>query len=396
MHIDFVDQEKKGNPTTTDVDIINSSTFSTVSVIRKKTVLFLVNRDIVIYNFRQEIVERLIADGHQVHISSPYGERIDDLVKIGAVFHDIDIQQRKMNPLEEFQLIKAYQKLMEEVRPDIVFGFTIKPNTYGAIAARKYHIPFVANITGLGTALENPGIVQKVLVCLYKYSFRDVRRVFFQNTANRDFFLWNHIRVNDYAYLPGSGVNLDRFPFCEYPRGKVIRFAFVSRILKEKGSEIYLQAARKIKKRHRNVEFHICGFLESDYDGELEAYQKAGDIIYHGMIRDVASFMKEMHCIVLPSYYPEGISNVLLEACAIGRPIITTDRAGCREVVDDGVNGYMIPQRNTEALIEALEMFLKLSPEDRQRMGLNARRKVEQEYDRRVVVEAYVREVEQS
>lgn len=396
MYKDYVDQEKNGNPTISDVGIISVSTFPTVSVIRKKTVLFLVNRDIVIYNFRQEIVERLIADGHEVHISSPYGERIDDLVKIGAVFHDIDIQQRKMNPIEEIHLMAAYKKLMEEVRPDIVFGFTIKPNTYGAIAARKYHIPFVANITGLGTAVENPGIVQKALVWLYKYSFRDVRRVFFQNTANRDFFLWNHIRVNDYAYLPGSGVNLDRFPLCEYPKGNVIKFAFVSRILKEKGSEIFFQAARVIRKRHRNVEFHVCGFLESDYDGELETYQKAGDIIYHGLIRNVASFMEEMHCIVLPSYYPEGISNVLLEACAIGRPIITTDRAGCREVVEDGLNGYMIPQRDTEALIEALETFLKLSSDDKQRMGLNARHKVEREYDRQVVVEAYVREVEKS
>ena len=371
-------------------------TFPDVSVIRKRTVLFLVNRDIVIYNFRQEIVERLIADGHEVHISSPYGERIDDLVRIGAVFHDIEIQQRKMNPIQEIRLIEAYKKLMEEVKPDIVFGFTIKPNTYGAIAARKYHIPFVANITGLGTAVENPGIVQKALVCLYKYSFRDVRRVFFQNTANRDFFLWNHIRVNDYAYLPGSGVNLERFPLCEYPKGQGIRFAFVSRILKEKGIEVFLEAAREIRKRHRDVEFHVCGFLESDYDGALEEYRISGDIIYHGLIRDVASFMKEMHCIVLPSFYPEGISNVLLEACAIGRPIITTDRAGCREVVEDGVNGFMIPQRNTEALVEALERFLKLSAADKQRMGLNARHKVEREYDRQVVVEAYVREVEMS
>lgn len=379
-----------------DVDIVKAPTFPEAETVGKKTVLFLVNRDIVIYNFRQEIVERLIADGHEVHISSPYGERIDDLVRIGAVFHDIQIQQRKMNWIDEIRLISDYKKLMEEVRPDIVFGFTIKPNTYGAIAARRYNIPFVANITGLGTAVEKPGIVQRILVCLYKYSFRDVRRVFFQNTSNRDFFIWNHIRMKDYALLPGSGVNLRRFPYCRYPEGDVVKFAFVSRILKEKGSEIFLQAAREIRKRYDNVEFHICGFRESDYDGALEEYEESGDVLYHGLIRDVASFMKDMHCIVLPSYYPEGVSNVLLEACATGRPIITTDRPGCREVVDDGANGFMIPQKDTGALVMALERFLRLSWEEKRMMGMKARRKVELEYDRQIVVEAYVREVEKT
>ena len=396
MHEIDIDQKIIDNPNTVNVDIADVSASADGRRKRKKTVLFLVNRDIVIYNFRREIVERLIADGHEVHISSPYGERIDDLVEIGAVFHNIRIQQRKMNPMEEFRLISEYKKLMEQVRPDIVFGFTIKPNTYGAIAARKYQIPFIANITGLGTAVENPGMVQKLLVCLYKYSFRDVRRVFFQNTSNRDFFLWNHIRVNDYSFLPGSGVNLDRFSLCEYPKGDMIKFAFVSRILKEKGSEIYLEAAREIRKRHRNVEFHMCGFRESDYDGALMKYQEAGDVIYHGLIRDVSSFMKDMHCIVLPSYYPEGISNVLLEACATGRPIITTDRPGCREVVEDGINGFMIAQKDTDALVQAIEEFIRLSWQDKRRMGLNARRKVEREYDRQLVVDAYVREVEKS
>ena len=396
MHEIDIDQKIIDNPNTVNVDIADVSASADGRRKRKKTVLFLVNRDIVIYNFRREIVERLIADGHEVHISSPYGERIDDLVEIGAVFHNIRIQQRKMNPMEEFRLISEYKKLMEQVRPDIVFGFTIKPNTYGAIAARKYQIPFIANITGLGTAVENPGMVQKLLVCLYKYSFRDVRRVFFQNTSNRDFFLWNHIRVNDYSFLPGSGVNLDRFSLCEYPKGDMIKFAFVSRILKEKGSEIYLEAAREIRKRHRNVEFHMCGFRESDYDGALMKYQEAGDVIYHGLIRDVSSFMKDMHCIVLPSYYPEGISNVLLEACATGRPIITTDRPGCREVVEDGINGFMIAQKDTDALVQAIEEFIRLSWQDKRRMGLNARRKVEREYDLQVVVDAYVREVEKS
>ena len=331
----------------------------------KKKILFLVNHDVVIYNFRLEIVERFIADGHEVHISSPYGERIDDLVALGAIFHELEMDRHGMNPKEEIKIYRAYKKLLKEVKPDIVFGFTIKPNIYGAMVARKYKIPFVANITGLGTAVENGGWKQKFFVLLYKYAFRGIQRVFFQNEENRQFFVDHKIALSAHAMLPGSGVNLERFPYREYPKDDVIKFAFISRIMKEKGIEQYLEAAQEIKKRHDNVEFHICGFCEDEYDGKLQEMSDAGIVIYHGMIREVSEFMGEMHCIIHPTYYPEGISNVLLEACATGRPIITTDRSGCREVVEDGVNGYMIPQKNTSLLIEAINKFLILTHKEK-------------------------------
>ena len=301
----------------------------------KKRVLFLVNHDVVIYNFRLEIVERLLYDGHEVHISSPYGERIEDLTALGAKYHEIVIDRHGMNPVAEFALLSDYQKLMKEVKPDIVLGFTIKPNIYGAIAARKAGIPFIANITGLGTAVENGGWKQKIFVKLYQYAFQDIRRVFFQNTENQQFFIDNHIALDKHKLLPGSGVNLERFPLRPYPAEEngVVRFTFISRIMKEKGIDYYLDAAKAIKKKYPNAEFHICGFCESEYQGKLNEMNTDGTVIYHGMIRDVASFLENVHCVVHPTYYPEGISNVLLEACASGRPIITTDRSGCREVV---------------------------------------------------------------
>ena len=358
-----------------------------------KKILFLVNHDIVIYNFRLEIVERFIADGHEVHISSPYGARIDDLVALGAKYHAIKMERHGMNPLKELRILSEYKKLMKEVRPDIVLGFTIKPNIYGAIAARKLHIPFVANITGLGTAVEKPGIAQKISILLYKYAFRDIKRVFFQNTENRQFFIDHDIAAEVHDLLPGSGVNLERYSYKEYPQDGTIKFAFISRIMKEKGVDQYLEAAEIIKNNHENVEFHVCGFCEEEYNGRLQELDENGTVIYHGMIRDVAGFMSKMHCIIHPTYYPEGISNVLLEACATGRPIITTDRSGCREVVDDGSNGYMIPQRDSQALIEAIEKFMLLPWEDKKQLGLCARRRVEKEFDRQIVVERYVKEV---
>lgn len=356
-------------------------------------ILFLVNHDVVIYNFRLEIVERLLADGHQVHISSPYGERIDDLTALGAVFHEIRMDRHGMDPREELRILREYKRLMRAVRPDIVFGFTIKPNIYGAMAARSLHIPFAANITGLGTAVETPGLSQRLIILLYKVAFRGVRRVFFQNTENRQFFLDHRIAVGAHAMLPGSGVNLDRYPCRPYPEDGVTRFAFISRIMKEKGIDQYLQAAEAVRARHVDTEFHVCGFCEAEYEGKLAEYNEKGIVIYHGMIRDVAGFMGGMHCIVHPTYYPEGISNVLLEACATGRPIITTDRSGCREVVEDGRNGFAVPQRDAAALTEAIERFLSLSREERIAMGLAGREKVRREFDRQIVVERYMDEV---
>lgn len=364
----------------------------------KKRVLFLVNHDVVIYNFRLEVVERLIADGHEVHISSPYGERIDDLVTLGAKFHEIVINRHGMNPVAEINLLRDYKKLLKSVKPDIVLGFTIKPNIYGAMAARQLDIPFVANITGLGTAVENGGWKQKLFVNLYKVAFKDVQRVFFQNTENQQFFIDNGIAIGKHKLIPGSGVNLDRFPVRDYPNedNGVVRFAFISRIMKEKGIDFYLAAAKAIKKKYPNAEFHICGFCEAEYEGKLNEYNENGTVIYHGMIRDVAEFLTDIHCVVHPTYYPEGLSNVLLEASASGRPVITTDRSGCREVVDDGVNGYMIPCKNVRKLVEAIDKFMKLSNDERKKMGLAGRKKVEKEFDRKIVVNSYVDEVEKA
>ena len=360
-----------------------------------KRILFMVNHDVVIYNFRLEIVERFLGDGHEVHISSPYGDRIDDLVKLGAIFHEIKMERHGMNPIDELKILGEYNKLMREIKPDICLGFTIKPNIYGAIAARKYGIPFVANITGLGVAVENPGFKQKITILLYRYAFKQVKRVFFQNEENRKFFDDHNLASGRGMVIPGSGVNLERYPYREYPKEEIIKFAFISRIMKEKGIDQYLDAAEKIKKQYRNVEFHVCGFCEPGYDGRLQEAHNKGIVYYHGMIRDVAGFMGGMHCVIHPTYYPEGISNVLLESCATGRPIITTDRSGCREVVEDGVNGFMIPSRNSEALVDAVRKFLLLPWERKREMGKAARYKVENEYDRQIIVKRYVDEVEE-
>lgn len=356
-------------------------------------VLFLVNHEMTIYNFRLEIVERFLKEGYEVHISSPCGEKIDELIEMGILHHDVEVNRHGMNPMEEMALLKYYKDLFKRVEPKIIFGFTIKPNLYGAMAARKAKIPFVANITGLGVGLENDNLRQKVLILLYKYAFRNIYKVFFQNEENRLFFVRHKIAIKAHDMLPGSGVNLEHFSYQQYPKDDVVKFLFISRIMKEKGIDHYLETAEIIKKENNNVEFHVCGFCEDEYDGKLQEFHNKGIVIYHGMISNVSEFIQHMNCIIHPTYYPEGLSNVLLEACATGRPIITTDRSGCREVVEDGYNGYMIPQKNLEALISAVRKFLELSNEEKEQMGKNARKKVEKEFDRNIVVQKYVDEV---
>ena len=160
--------------------------------------------------------------------------------------------------------------------------------------------------------------------------------------------------------------------------------------MKEKGIDYYLESARTLKSKYPNTEFHVCGFVEEEYKGKLQAYVDAGDVIYHGMVRDIIGIHKEMHCTVFPSYYPEGVSNVLLEAAACARPIITTDRAGCREAIEDGVSGFLIQTKNQDELDRALLRFMEMSFEERETMGLNGRKKVEREFDRKIVVEKYL------
>ena len=356
-------------------------------------VLFLVNHEVVIYNFRLELVERLRADGHSVVISCPYGERMEELKALGCEHRDISIARHGMNPVQELKLLMDYIRLLKDVKPDIVLTYTIKPNIYGGMACALLGIPYVANITGLGTAVEKGGMMQKITVLLYKLAFAKIQRVFFQNQENRQFFVDRKIALSAHGMLPGSGVNLQRYVPLPYPEGEKTEFVFISRIMKEKGADQYLDAAEAIRAKHPDTMFHVCGFCEEAYEARMQEMQQRGILVYHGMVKDVKKILAQTHCTIHPTFYPEGISNVLLESCACGRPIITTDRSGCREVIDDGINGFMVKQRDTEDLIEKIEKFLALTHAQREAMGIAGREKVEREYDRQIVVEAYLKEI---
>ena len=355
-----------------------------------KRVLFLVNHDIVIYNFRRELVQELLNQGHEVYISSPFGDRISLLEKLGAKFIETKIDRRGTNPLNDYKLLRTYKRIMKDIRPDVVLTYTIKPNIYGGIAAGSLKIPYIANITGLGTAVEKKSLLQKITTMLYKKAFKNVNTVFFQNQENMDYFIKQKIALGKHELIPGSGVNLEHFKLMPYPSDEIIRFVFIGRIMKEKGIEYYLEAARVLKKKYDNLEFHVCGFLEENYKDIINELVSNNTIIYHGLVDDIRLILKDMHAIIHPTYYPEGISNVLLEAAAMGRPAIATNRSGCKEVIDHGITGYLFEAKNQNQLNNQVENFINTSNEFNMIMGLKAREKIEKEFNRTTVVNQYM------
>jgi len=278
--------------------------------------------------------------------------------------------------------------------PDVVLTYTIKPNVYGGYVCGKLGIPYICNVTGLGTSVEEPGFLQKITLYLYKIGLKRAKCVFFQNQDNLNFMLNHKIISGKYRLIPGSGVNLKYHSLLKYPNEKTIRFLFISRILYEKGIDEYLKLASFIKEKYPDTEFHILGACDDEnYLEKINQLEKKKIVIYHGQVKDIREFQKISNCTIHPSFYPEGMSNVLLESCAAGRPIITTNRAGCKEIVEDGVNGYMIECQDTEGLKEKVEKFIKLPSKEKEKMGLNGREKVEKEFDREIVIRSYIEEI---
>lgn len=366
-------------------------------------VLILANNDIGLYKFRKELIEELIHPGSyidgrkgkpcKVYISLPYGDYIPELKRMGCRFINTPVDRRGVNPVTDLKLLMKYRTILKKVKPDVVLGYTIKPNIYGGMACAEKNIPYICNITGLGSAVENKGILQFIILNLYRFSLRKVQTVFFQNKENERFFTQNKLCIGRHKMLPGSGVNLEYYKPIEYPKDDTIEFVFVARIMKEKGINQYLEAAKYIRKKYPNTRFHICGFCEQEYEKIIQEMERKGIIIYHGLVDDMRKIYAQVHCVIHPTYYPEGISNVLLEACASGRPIITTNRSGCREVVDNGISGFVVMEKDSKDLVEKIEKFMGLSQEKKRQMGLAGRRKVENEFDRQIVVEKYMAEI---
>lgn len=356
---------------------------------KTKKILILGNSDVVLYNFRLELIEALLSQGHQVIISAPYGERIEALVRLGCIYHKHTIDRHGKNPFKEMQLLRVYKKLIKEVAPDVVLTYTIKPNVYGGWACQALKVPYLANVTGLGDAIENGGLLQKITLFLYKKGLKKARHIFFQNQANQDFFVNKKIVKDNYSLLPGSGVNVERFTYLDYPEAENISIVFVGRITKDKGIFELAEAIKRITGQYTNVRFDIIG---GEDEGSENPFKNLKNCQCHGKQLDVKPYLKNAHAIVLPSYH-EGMANVLLEAAACGRPILASNIPGCKETFKEGETGFGFEPKNIDSLCNAIEKFVELPYEEKRNMGKAGRQKIENEFNRQIVVDKYLKQV---
>ncbi len=356
-------------------------------------VLILTNNDVGLYKFRKELLEELINNGFEVFVSLPDGEFIRNIVDLGCTYIDTELNRRGKNPFQDISLFNHYVRMIKDIKPDVVLTYTIKPNIYGGLACQRCKVPYISNIAGLGSTLGKKSVLQTVLIAMFRAALRKASKVFFQNQDNLHFMQENNIVRDNYELVPGSGVNLKQYQYSRYPDRDDIDFVFVGRTMKEKGFGLYLDTAEYIHSRYPNTRFHICALKEEDYEDRIHELAEKGACIYHGQVDHMQDIYKDIHCIIHPTYYSEGMSNVLLEACACGRPGITTDREGCREIIDDGINGYIVRQKDLDDLIEKVEKFLALDSRAKADMGKAAREKVEKQFDRQIVTDKYMQEI---
>lgn len=356
--------------------------------------MILANDTGYVYNLRRELIQGLAKEGYQTTVVGELLHHQDKLQALGCSLIGLVPGRHGTNPFADLALFFKYLGILRREKPDVVLSYNIKPNVYGGVACHLLGIRHMPNITGLGTPVEYPGLMQQLTTRLYKLGVSGSECVFFQNAENRQFFRDRKMlsKKSRTCLLPGSGVSLEMHPVKEYPPEGKIRFLFAARVMKEKGIDLFLVAARKF--HSEDVLFDVCGMCDDPHYLEvLQQAQADGILTYHGVQKDMNPFYEQCSCFLFPSYYPEGMSNVLLEAAASGRPAIAADRSGCRETVDDGVTGYVVPIRDEAAVLAAVEKFLALSWEERKNMGLAARAKIEKEFDRQIVVDAYLKEI---
>lgn len=360
----------------------------------KKTTILIVGTDMMnIYNHRVELIKKLLSLDYEVIVAAPRGGEEQALIKMGVRFIDTHVDNRGTSIKNDLKLLKDFVSIIKREKPDVVLTFYTKTNIYGGLACRLTNTPYIENITGLGSAVAKGGVMQKLMIMLYGMAVKKAETVFFQNYYNKQFFKDHHISVKRSIMLPGSGVSLNRFEPLIYPDDHKIEFLFVSRVIKEKGIEEYVEAAKKIKIKYPDTVFHVVGPAQKDYETYLQQAQADGVIEYHGKTFDVMPYLRRSHCTVFPSYYAEGMANVLLESASSGRPIITTSCPGCGETVEDKVSGFLVKEKNVEDLTKKIEYFIALPYQSKRKMGLEGRKKMEKEFDRDIVINAYVQEI---
>lgn len=336
--------------------------------------------------FRGMLIQKLIEMGNKLAVVIPVDEDTRFFDDIHAKLIDLPIDRRGKNPLKELALLFRYHKIIKKESPDFLITYTIKPNVYGGLIARSLSIPYATNITGLGTAFEGSGAVKRAATILNKVALKGAKVVFFENEANKDYFVQSGIIKNSQAkVLNGAGVDLDYFTYQPYPDNRIFKFLFIGRVMKEKGMDELLAAMDMLLEKGYECTLDIVGGLEEDYSERLAEYKKRGLINYYGLQSDVRPFIAKANCFILPSWH-EGMANTNLENAASGRPVITSNIPGCREAIIDGVTGLLNEPKDKNSLFEKMEMMLSMSKDKLEEMGVRGRKHMEEHFDKKEVV----------
>ena len=350
-----------------------------------------------IVNFRSGLIRALVESGYEVVTVAPPDEYAARLPDMGCRYIPLPIDGGGTHPGRDLLLLWRLWRLLRRERPDVFLGYTVKPNVYGSLAARAMGIPAINTITGLGTVFINQNWLTLLVRGLYRLALRRSAMVFFLNDHDRQEFVdGGLVERKKTSKIPGEGVNLERFKLAPLPaHGDRFQFLLIGRMLWDKGVGEYVEAARILKRRCARAEFCLLGFLDVQNPAaiprkQMDAWVAEGAVSYLGVSDDVREMIAAAHCIVLPSFYREGVPRTLLEAAAMGRPLITTDNVGCREVVDDGVNGFLCRARDAGDLADKMEQMLAVSEEERAEMGRRGREKMEREFDERIVIDRYL------
>ncbi len=348
-------------------------------------ILIITNHSYMLYRFRRELIAQLQKD-HEVVLSMPFVGHEEDFQAMGLRCINTDVDRRGINPRTDLKLMDTYRNLLRAERPDLVLTYSIKPNIYAGLMCSMMGIPFCANVQGLGTAFQRKGLAQFV-TALYRTALKKAKVVFFENEGNAREFIDRRILPREkITVLPGAGINLERYPLTPYPENDRMHFLFLSRIMKEKGIDELFAAMRRLHAElGEKVVLDLVGFFDDDYEAQVNQLVADGIAVFHGFQTEPVPYYAAADCVVLPSYH-EGMSNVLLEAAAIGRPVITSRIHGCMEAVSDVETGLLCRVKDANDLYENMRRMAALSRADREKMGLAARRKVEQEFEKNMVV----------
>ncbi|HFD7850816.1 TPA: glycosyltransferase family 4 protein [Klebsiella michiganensis] len=349
-----------------------------------------------LFNFRKGTIQALLEKGCDVIAVAPVDPYSEKLRELGCHFEPLYMDRGSTNPIKDMRTTWHYYQIFLRLKPDLVFNFTPKVNIYSTLAAQFVKAKVVNNIAGLGSLFVSHSLASRIAKLLYRISQPLADFVFFQNEEDRKLFLDAGIVKQQFTdRLPGSGVDLSRFVVTPAPDDGSVRFTLVARMLREKGVELYVEAARQLHQQYPNLEFNLLGFIDEDNPSgisrtQIEQWQNDGTINYLGTTDDVTKVLANQDCVVLPSYYREGVPKSLLEAAAMGKPIVTTDNVGCRETVDNGLSGFLCTPNDLLSLKNALDKIITMTHAQRKKFGCTGRIKIENEFDENMIIKAYL------